>query len=144
MGRVIAIDFGTRRTGIASTDPLRIIASPLETVPTHTLMGWLAAYFVRENVDVVVVGHPRQMDGNPSATMAQIEPLVRKMKAVWPDKQVVLFDERFTSRLAMRAMIDGGLGKMARRDKAMVDKISAAIILQGYLDSREYSDVRLS
>ncbi len=138
MGRILAIDYGTRRTGIAVTDPLRIIAGALETVPTHTLHTWLASYTATERVDIIVVGHPTQMDGSPSETMARIEPLVRKLRADHPDKQVVMFDERFTSRLAQRAMIDGGVPKMARRDKALVDRLSATIILQGYLESRQY------
>ena len=138
MGRILAIDYGTRRTGIAVTDPLRIIAGALETVPTHTLHTWLAGYLATENVDTIVVGHPTTMDGRPSETMAQIEPLVRKLRVDHPDKQVVMFDERFTSRLAQRAMIEGGVRKMARRDKALVDRISATIILQGYLESRDY------
>ncbi len=138
MGRILAIDYGTRRTGIAVTDPLRIIAGALETVPTHTIHAWLANYTATESVDIIVVGHPTQVDGSPSATMAQIEPLVRKLRADLPGIEVVMFDERFTSRLAQRAMIDGGVKKMARRDKALVDRLSATIILQGYLESREY------
>ncbi len=138
MSRILAIDFGTKRTGIAVTDPLRIIAGPLETVPTHTLTQWLSDYFTHETVDVIVVGHPRQMDGSPSETMTQIEPLVRKLRAQFSDKQIVMFDERFTSRLAQRAILDGGVPRMARRDKGLVDKVSAAIILQGYLESLEY------
>ncbi len=141
MGRILAIDYGTRRTGIAVTDPLRIIAGALETVPTHTLHTWLAQYLATESVDIIVVGHPTAMDGSPSETMAQIEPLVRKLRVDHPDKQVVMFDERFTSRLAQRAMIDGGVKKMARRDKALVDRLSATIILQGYLESRQYKEL---
>jgi putative Holliday junction resolvase len=140
MGRILAIDYGTKRTGIAVTDPLRIIAGGLETVPTHTLAGWLARYFAAESVDIIVVGKATQMDGAPSETMARIEPLVRRLRAEYPDKQVVLHDERFTSRLAQRAIIDGGVPKMARRNKALVDTVSAAIILQSYLDSREYKN----
>ncbi|MDR2882403.1 MAG: Holliday junction resolvase RuvX [Alistipes sp.] len=141
MGRILAIDYGTRRTGIAVTDPLRIIANALETVPTHTLHAWLAGYLAAESVDIIVVGHPTAMDGSPSETMTQIEPLVRKLRADHPARQVVMFDERFTSRLALRAMIDGGVKKMARRDKALVDRLSATIILQGYLESRQYKEL---
>ncbi len=140
MGRVLAIDYGTKRTGIAVTDPLRIIAGGLDTVPTHTLQAWLAGYLAAEQVDIIVVGHPTQMDGAPSETMAHIVPLVAKLQADYPDKQIALHDERFTSRLAQRAIIDGGVPKMARRDKALVDRVSAAIILQSYLDSREYKN----
>ncbi len=138
MGRILAIDYGTKRTGIAVTDPLRIIANGLETVPTHTLAAWLRQYLAAESVDVIVVGKPVQMDGAPSETMAQIEPLVKRLRAEYPDRQIVLHDERFTSRLAQRAIIDGGVPKMARRNKALVDTVSAAIILQSYLESREY------
>ncbi len=141
MGRVLAIDYGTRRTGIAVTDPLRIIAGALETVPTHTLHAWLAAYLTTESVDIIVVGHPIRMDGSPSETMAQIAPLVEKLRADHPAQRVVMHDERFTSRLAQRAMRDGGVKKMARRDKALVDRVSATIILQDYLESREYKEL---
>jgi putative Holliday junction resolvase len=138
MGRVIAIDWGTKRTGIAATDPLRIVANSLETVPTNELQQWLAQYLAAEDVDIIVVGHPTRMDGQPSETMTHIEPLVARLRAQYPGKRVVMHDERFTSRLAQQAIIDGGVPKMARRDKAMVDRVSAAIILQGYLESREY------
>ncbi|MDR2890130.1 MAG: Holliday junction resolvase RuvX [Alistipes sp.] len=143
MGRILAIDYGTKRTGLAVTDPLRIIAGALETVPTHTLHDWLAAYFAREKVDIVVIGKPTQMNGEPSESMAHIAPFVKKLRAGHPDKQVVYSDERFTSRLAQRAIIDGGVPKMARRDKSLVDKISATIILQDYLESREYKETIL-
>jgi len=138
MGRIIAIDYGTKRTGVAATDPARIVASPLETVPTHTLAGWLAAYMATSEVDTIVVGHPTQMDGSPSDSMAHIAPFVERLRAAYPDKRVVMHDERFTSRLAQRAIIEGGVPRMARRDKALVDRVSAAIILRDYMDSREY------
>ncbi len=141
MGRVLAIDYGTKRTGIAVTDPLRIIANALETVPTHTLHAWLAGYLATEKVDIIVVGRPTQMDGSPSETMAYIEPFVRKLRADHPGTEVVMHDERFTSRLAQRAIIDGGVPKMARRDKALVDRVSATIILQGYMESRDYKKI---
>ncbi len=134
----MAIDYGTRRTGIAVTDPLRIVAGALETVPTHELHRWLEGYLAAEKVDIIVVGHPTRMDGSPSETMAQIAPLVRKLRAEHPEQQVVMHDERFTSRLAQRAIIEGGVRKMARRDKAIADRVSATIILQDYLESRDY------
>lgn len=140
MGRVLAIDYGTKRTGIAVTDTLRIIAGGLETVPTHTLDEWLKRYFATESVDVIVVGKPLRMDGTPSESMVHIEPFVKRLHAQFPDKEVVWFDERFTSRLAQRAIIEGGVPKMARRDKALVDKVSAAIILDGYMESRQYKE----
>jgi putative Holliday junction resolvase len=138
MGRIIAIDWGTKRTGVAVTDPLRIIANGLETVPTHEFMSWLAQYLAATDVDIIVVGRPTRLDGTPSETLAHIEPLVKKLRAEYPDKQVVMHDERFTSHLAQQAIRDGGVPKMARRNKALVDKVSATIILQSYLESRDY------
>ncbi len=134
MGRILAIDYGTKRTGIAVSDPLRIIAGGLETVETKILERWLADYFAREQVDTIVLGKPSRMDGTPSETWRFIEPLAGRLRRAYPDKQVVFYDERFTSVIAHRAMLDSGIGKMARRDKALVDKISATIILQGYMD----------
>jgi putative Holliday junction resolvase len=141
MGRILAIDYGTKRTGIAVTDPLRIIAGALETVPTHTLHAWLAKYLTAESVDVIVVGKPTQMDGRPSESFAHIEPFVAKLRTTYPYKQIVWHDERFTSRLAQRAIIDGGVPKMARRNKALVDTVSAAIILQSYMESKDYKEL---
>ncbi len=134
MGRILAIDYGTKRTGIAVSDPLRLIAGGLETVPTKDLERWLADYFAREEVSTIVLGKPSHMDGTPSDTWRFIEPLAGRLRRAWPDKEVVFYDERFTSVLAHRAMLDGGLGRMARRDRALVDKISATIILQGYME----------
>ena len=130
MGRIIAIDYGVRRTGLAVSDPLRLIAGGLATVETKQLERFLADYFSREDVTTIVLGKPQQMDGSPSETWRFIEPLSRRLKAAYPDKEVLFYDERFTSVLAHRAMIDGGMKKMARRDKAVVDKIAATIILE--------------
>lgn len=139
MGRILAIDYGMKRTGIAVSDPLRIIAGGLETVATHELERWLKSYFEKSDVTTIVVGKPTQMSGAPSQTWVKIEPLVKRLAAAYPDKEVTLFDERFTSVLAQRTILESGIGKMARRDKALVDKVSATIILQGYMESREYS-----
>ena len=128
MGRLLAIDYGTKRTGIAVTDTLGIIAQPLDTVDTKQLERFLADYFQREQVDVIVVGHPRQMNGQPSETMRYIEPLMGRLRHAYPEKKVVAYDERFTSVLAQRTILQSGSGKMARRDKSLVDKVSAAII----------------
>ena len=138
MGRILAIDYGTKRTGVAVTDPLRIIAGGLETVPTHQLMPWLRQYFAAENVDIIVIGKPLRMDGTPSESFAHIEPFAARLRRDFPDKEVVWHDERFTSRIAQQAIIAGGVRKMARRDKALIDKVSAAVILESYLESREY------
>ena len=128
MGRILAIDYGTKRTGIAVSDPLRIIAGGLETVATKELERWLAQYFAANDVSTIVVGKPVRMDGAPSETLAA------RLRKSYPDKEVVFHDERFTSVMAHRTMLESGIGRMARRDKALVDKISATIILQSYME----------
>lgn len=140
MGRILAIDYGTKRTGLAVTDPLRIIASALTTVETKQLERYLADYFSKNDVDIIVVGKPSQMNGTPSETMRYIEPLAGRLRHAYPDKRVVMYDERFTSVMAHRTILDSGIGKMARRDKALVDRISATIILQSYMESAEYNN----
>lgn len=135
MGRILAIDYGTRRTGIAVSDPLRIIAGALATVETKQLERFLADYFAKNDVDIIVLGKPTQMNGAPSQTMRYIEPLAGRLRHAYPDKEVVLYDERFTSVLAHRTMLESGIGREARRDKALVDRISATIILQSYMES---------
>lgn len=137
MGRILAIDYGTKRTGIAVSDPLRIIAGGLETVPTKELEAWLAKYFAREDVSTIVVGKPTQMNGTPSETWRFVEPLTQRLRRAYPDKEILLHDERFTSVMAHRTMLESGIGKMARRDKALVDKISATIILQSFMASSD-------
>lgn len=143
MGRILAIDYGTKRTGLAVTDPLRIIAGALETVDTKQLEKFLADYFSKNDVDIIVLGKPSQMNGQPSETMRFIEPLAGRLRHAYPDKEIVLYDERFTSVIAQRAILDSGIGKMARRDKALVDRVSATIILQSYMESLEYNSNRL-
>ena len=140
MGRILAIDYGTKRTGLAVSDPLRIIAGGLETVPTRTLEKRLADYFAHEQVDVIVLGKPSRMDGTPSETWRYIEPLAARLRNAYPDKEVVFYDERLTSVIAHRTMLDSGIGRMARRDKALVDKISATIILQGYMERMQTNE----
>ncbi|WP_417012688.1 Holliday junction resolvase RuvX [Alistipes sp.] len=136
MGRILAIDYGTRRTGIAVSDPLQLIAGGLATVETRELERYLAQYIAREDVSVIVVGKPTQMNGAPSETMRYVQPLVGRLQRSHPAVEVVLYDERFTSVLAHRAMLDGGLRKTARRNRALVDMISATIILEDYMASR--------
>ena len=138
MGRILAIDYGTKRTGIAVTDPLRIIPGGLTTVATHELQAFLADYFGKEQVDVIVVGHPTNMNGEESASMKQIRPFVDKLRKQYPAKQIVMFDERFTSVLAQKAILEAGIKKMARRNKALVDEVSATIILESYMNSIHY------
>ena len=135
MGRILAIDFGRKRTGLAVTDPLRITANPLITIPTHTLEEWLKDYFTKETVDEVVIGHPYQMNGEDSESMQYIQPFINRFKKVFPNMPLKEYDERFTSVIAHQAMIAGGMKKNQRQDKAVVDKIAACIILEGYLDS---------
>lgn len=136
MGRVLAIDYGTKRTGIAVTDVLKIIPGGLGTVSTHQLFDFLATYFKKEAVDVVVVGYPKNMNGEDSESFQYIRPFVNKLGRLYPEKEIVLFDERFTSVLAQRAILDSGIGKKARQNKALVDEISATIILESYLESK--------
>lgn len=134
MGRILAIDYGTKRTGIAVSDPLRIIAGGLVTVETKELERWLADYFTREEVSTIVLGKPMQMDGTPSETWRYVEPLAARLRRAYPDMEVCFHDERFTSVMAHRTMLESGIGRMARRNKALVDKISATIILQSYME----------
>lgn len=136
MGRVLAIDYGTKRTGIAVTDPLRIIATPLETVPSVEVLKFLTTYLQRETVDEFVVGMPKTLLNEDSETAPLVRRFVEELKKTFPEKTVHLADERFTSSMAMRAMIDGGMKKKDRQVKGNVDKISATIILQAFLDTK--------
>lgn len=140
MGRILSIDFGRRRCGIAATDPLRIVASGVGTVATHMLENFVCRYIADNGVDLIVVGEPRDLKGEPSESTRYLRPAVERLRRAVAPVPVIFFDERFTSVLAHRAMIDGGLSKSARRDKALVDEISATIILNDYLGSRQYRD----
>ena len=132
----MGIDYGRKRTGVAVTDPLQIVAGNLATVPTHTLMQFIKDYLAHEVVDRIVVGKPTQLNGQPSESMKFITPFVDRLKKQLPDMPVVMYDERFTSTIAHQAMIDGGMKKSDRRDKSRVDAIAATIILNDYLQSR--------
>ena len=134
MGRILAIDFGRKRTGLAVTDVLRITANPLLTIETKDLIPWLTDYIALEPVDEVVIGHPTQMNGEESESMNYIRPFMGVFKKHFPNLPITMYDERFTSVLAHQAMIAGGMKKKARQDKAVVDKIAACIILEGYLE----------
>ncbi len=136
MSRILAIDYGRRRSGIAVTDVLQLIANGLATVPTHQLLQFILDYVQKEPVERILVGLPKQMNNEPSENMKYIEPFVRSLKKKLPDIPVEYVDERFTSVLAHQAMREGGLKKKARQDKALVDEISATIILQSYLEYR--------
>lgn len=140
MGRLLAIDFGRRRCGIAVTDPLRLVANPLDTVDTPRLIEFVQSYMSRETVDAVIVGQPMQLNGQPSESMRYLTPAINRLRKLIAPVPVIFFDERFTSVLAHRAMIDGGMKKMDRRDKAVVDRISASIILNDYLNSRQATE----
>ena len=131
----MGIDYGRKRTGVAVTDPLQIVAGNLATVPTHTLMQFIKDYIGHETVDRIVVGLPSQLNGEPSESMKYITPFVNRLKKELPDMPVVMYDERFTSTIAHQAMIDGGMKKSDRRDKNRVDAIAATIILNDYLQS---------
>ena len=135
MGRLLSIDFGRKRCGIAVTDPLRIVANGLTTVKTADLIKFVKDYIAKEGVDSVIVGLPKTLKGEPSESMRYLEPVINRLKKEIDPVKVVFFDERFTSVLAHRAMIDGGMKKMDRRDKAIVDEISATILLNDYLSS---------
>ncbi len=134
MDRIIGIDYGRKRVGVAVSDPLRIFASALETVQTAKIIEYLKKYAESETIVRFVVGYPVNMDGRPSEAAADVDVFLKQIAKAFPEIPVTLEDERFTSVLAHRAMIDGGMKASERRDKASVDKISAAIILQGYLD----------
>lgn len=135
MGRILAIDYGKKRTGLAVTDILRITANPLITIQTNQLISWLKDYFAKENVDEVVMGYPKQMNGEDSESMQYIRAFLAQFEQTFPTMPIKLYDERFTSVLAHQAMIDGGMKRSQRQDKMVVDKIAACIILEGYLDS---------
>ncbi|MBN2610958.1 MAG: Holliday junction resolvase RuvX [Bacteroidales bacterium] len=135
MKRIIALDYGNKRVGVAVTDPLQLFASPLQTVATSEIFTFLNDYFGKEPVDVIVIGYPKKMNNQPSESVIYINPFIKKLEKTYPAKKIILTDERFSSKIAFQTMIDGGLKKKQRQDKAMVDKISAAIILQSYLDA---------
>ena len=135
--RVLAIDYGQKRTGLAATDPLQLIANGLTTVATKDLEAFVLDYVRREPVERIVVGHPRQMNGEDSENMQRITPFVNRLRKLLPDIPVELYDERFTSVLAHRTMLDSGIGRKARQNKALVDEISATIILQGWMEAAQ-------
>ena len=136
MGRIIGIDWGLKRIGLAVTDPLQIFASPLTTVSTPEFDNFIRDYIKTEDVDAFVIGYPVQMNNKPSESVIYINPFIKKLKKEYPEIHIYLADERFTSQMALRTMIEGGVKKKDRQDKSMVDKISASIILQSFLDNR--------
>lgn len=137
MKRLVGIDYGKKRVGVAVSDPLMIFASPLETVPTANIINYLKTYTSREDVEMFVVGYPMNMDNRPSEAAQYVDVFLKQLKKNFPQIPVVLEDERFTSVLAFQSLIDSGVKKQDRRDKAAVDKVSAAIILQTYMDRKK-------
>lgn len=136
MSRIMAIDYGKKRTGIAVTDPAQIIANGLTTVETHRLIDFITDYLTKETVERIVVGRPKQMNNEDSENMKRVQTFVNTVRKKWPQIPIELVDERFTSVLAHRTMIDGGMKKKERQNKAIVDQISATIILQSYMESK--------
>jgi putative Holliday junction resolvase len=137
VARILSIDYCKKRTGLAVTDPLQIIAGGLATVSTSELFDYLQAYIAREEVERIVIGEPRQSNGQPSENLQRVQQFVNRWRKAVPQIPIEFYDERFTSVLAHQAMIDGGLKKKARQDKALVDEISATIILQDYMRSKK-------
>ena len=136
MPRILAIDYGQKRTGIAATDEMQLIASGLTTIPSETAIAFLQDYFAKEKVAKVVIGEPKQMNGMPSQSTAVIEAFVQQFKTAFPDMEIIRADERFTSKMAFQTMIDSGLSKKQRQNKALIDEIAATILLQDYLSRK--------
>lgn len=139
MARILAIDYGTKRTGIAVTDPLQIMANGLETVPTAQLLDFLNRYVEKEDVETIVVGYPTKTNGEDSENAKHVKPFVKRITKKFPQIHITLVDERFTSQIAQQTILQGGVKKKKRQDKTLVDKISATIILQSYLESLAYT-----
>lgn len=140
MGRIVALDIGGKRTGIAVTDPLRIVPGGLGFQPTHMVANWVNKYASQETVDLIVVGKPLQADGSDSESVKYIEPVVNRLKKLLPNIEIVHFDERYTTVLAHRAILEAGIGKLKRREKGLADEVSAVIILQGFMESKIYQE----
>lgn len=136
MGRIVAIDYGKKRIGLAVSDPCRIIATGLQTVLSHEIFKFLQDYIVHEKVDLFVVGHPKQMDNQDSESMAYIRPFLTALKRKFPEIPIVMYDERFTSVLAHKALVEGGAKRKTRQDKALIDTMSATIILTSYMEQQ--------
>ncbi len=135
MARILAIDYGAKRTGLAVSDPLQIIANGLDTIHTKDLLDFLKNYFEQESVECIVIGDPKHLDGSPTHLSPQIVGLVRQIEKLYPNKKVVLQDERFTSADAKKIILQSGVKKKKRRDKGLVDKVSAILILQEYMEN---------
>jgi len=143
MGRIIGIDYGLKRIGLAVTDPLQIFASPLITIGAAEFDNFIVDYLRTNEIDAFVIGYPVQMNNQPSESVVYINPFIKKLKNKYPEKHIYLADERFTSQMAFRTMIEGGVKKKNRQDKSMIDKISASIILQSFLDNKTNKAVNI-
>jgi len=137
MPRILAIDYGLKRTGIAVTDPLKIIATGLTTIPSNSLINFLKDYFSKEDVELIIIGEPKNLDDSDTHATPIVKSMVKKLMKEFPAKRIKTVDERYTSKMASQAMIDMGMKKMQRRNKALVDEIAATIMLQEYLRSQE-------
>ena len=137
MPRILAIDYGLKRTGIAVTDPLKIIATGLTTIPSNTLISFLKDYFLKEEVELIIIGEPKNLDDSDTHATPIVKSMVKKLMKEFRDKRIKTVDERYTSKMASQAMIDMGMKKMQRRDKSLIDEIAATIMLQEYLRSQE-------
>ena len=138
MPRIIAIDYGKKRSGLAVTDPLKIIATGLATVETEKLVRYLKAYFEKEEVEEIIIGYPKNLDGSDTDITKKVEKLFSQLQKLFPGKKTILVDERYTSKMAFQSMLDSGMKKKDRQNKATIDQISATILLQGYLDRTEH------
>ena len=142
MGRIVALDVGQKRTGIAVTDPMQVIATGLCTQPTHEVVHFLKEYLAANEVELLVVGEPQTVHGEPSESMQFIMPLLKHIERTFPELSIQMHDERFTSRMAQRAILESGAKKKQRQDKGLVDKVSATIILQSFLEMRDWNNTR--
>lgn len=138
MPRILAIDYGEKRTGLAVTDPLQIIANGLDTVSTPSLLAYLNDYFSHEQVETIVIGYPKTLGNQPAVVAAEVDKFIARLHELYPGVRIVKHDERFTSKLAFQTMIDSGIGRKARQNKGLIDKISATIILQSYLETTNH------
>jgi len=139
MPRILAIDYGLKRTGIAVTDPLKIIATGLTTIPSNTLIGFLKDYFSKEDVELVIIGEPKNLNDTDTHATLLVKNMIKKLMKEFPAMRIKTVDERYTSKMASRAMIDMGMKKMQRRNKALIDEIAATIMLQEYMRAQEGS-----
>ena len=139
MGRILAIDYGQKRVGLAVTDTLKIIATNLSTVASKDIFDFLKNYFIKEKVDIIIVGLAKRLNNTDSSSMQFIKPFTEKLKKTFPELQIEMYDERYTSKLALQAMIESGASKKTRRNKALLDSISATILLQNYLEFLKFN-----